>query len=308
MLDDLLGRTALKERIDELEEEVESLEDRLAAEERRRKDAVTDKQEADRRVNRLEDKTEELRDRVERAGGDDQDVRGFRVARAVRGGELDDVLELIASARSGEEALTTVSVAPGDDVPGAFEPKTNALLRRIDSRTGLVALGDDAGVVRVALVPPLAVGVTGVEHGDSFALDRSLFEIPQPHAVAVVRSDEYAGGVCEGGEAVETSSISSDVMSKHSKGGFSQSRFERGRDEQVDEHVEEAVGRFEETVEGHDVQDVFVTGESRLVSRFADELGTDLPVHERTSDARGDGDELLRRGYDSVRGARLYAV
>lgn len=306
MFDDLLGKTALKDRIEELEDEVESLEKRLAAEERRRKDAVTEKQEADRRVNELEDKVEELRDRLERAQGDD-DERRFRVARSVRGSELNGILELLDSARSGDEALTTVAVAPDDRVPDEFEAETTELLRHIDTSRGLVVFGDDAGVVRSALVPPLEVDETGVEYADRFVFDRPLFEIPRPFAVAVVRSDEYAGGVYDD-ERLDFSTLSSDIMSKHSKGGFSQSRFERGRDEQVEEHVHEAVDRFEETLAGHDPETVFVAGDSRLVSRFADSLDVDAPVVQRTADATGSGEQLLRRGYDSVRSARLYVV
>ena len=306
MLDDLLGRTALKERIQELEDDVESLEKRLSAEQSRRKDAVTEKQEADRRVNELEDKVEELRDRLERAEGDD-DERSFRVARAIRGDELDDTVELLGSARSGEEALTTVSVAPDDRVPDEFESGTTALLRRVDTDRGLVAFGDDAGVVRAALVPPIEVDETRVEHSGSFVFDRSLFELPRPFGVAVVRSDEYAGGVYDDGR-LGFSSLSSDIMQKHSKGGFSQSRFERGRDEQVEEHVEEAARRFEETLSEHDAETVFVAGDARVVSRFADEISVDAPVEKRTADATGSGEDLLRRGYDSVRSARLYVV
>ncbi|MFP4187973.1 MAG: Vms1/Ankzf1 family peptidyl-tRNA hydrolase [Halobacteriales archaeon] len=306
MLDDLLGKTALKERIEELEDEVESLEKRLSAEERRRKDAVTEKQESDRRVNELEDKIEELRDRLERAGGDD-DGRSFRVARAVRGDELDDALELFSSTRSGGEALTTVTVAPDDRVPDEFDTETTALLRRIESPTGFVAFGDDTGVVRAALSPPLDVKETRVEYADSFVFDRSAFELPSPYAVAVVRSDEYAGGVYDDGR-VEFSSLSSDIISKHSKGGFSQSRFERGRDEEVKEHVRDSVERFDGMVDGYDVRHVFVAGESRVVRRFSDEVGVDVPVSERTADATDSGEDLLRRGHDSVRSARLYVV
>jgi hypothetical protein len=306
MLDDLLGRTALKHRIEELEDEVESLEERLSAEERRRKEAVTEKQEADRRVNRLEDKTEELRDRLERAGGDEDD-RSFRLARSVRGDGLDDVLELLSSARSGEEALTTVSVAPDDRVPDEFGTETTALLRRVDSDRGLVVFGDDVGVVRAALAPPLVADGTRVEHADRFVFDRSLFELPQPYAVAVVRSDEYAGGVYNGDGRVGFSSFSSDIMSKHSKGGYSQSRFERGHDEDVKEHVREAAEMFEEMV-GNGVEHVFVAGEKRVVRRFTDEVGISAPVSERTADATGEGEQLLRRGHDSVRSARLYVV
>ena len=51
MLDDLLGRTELKERIEELETERDRLEARLEAESERRADAVSAKQTAEERIN-----------------------------------------------------------------------------------------------------------------------------------------------------------------------------------------------------------------------------------------------------------------
>lgn len=307
MFDDVLGKTELKERIEELEEEVESLEERLEAEERRRKNAVTEKQDAHERANRMESKVQELEDRLERAGDDEEDT-GFRLARTVRGATLENTLELLGSVRSGEDSLTTVHVASGDRIPDEFEKETTAALQRVDSKTGLVGFGDDAGVVRVALVPPLEVEETRVEHGSRFALDRSLFELPDTYAVAVVRSDEYAGGVYSDGERVAYSSLSTEVKSKHSKGGYSQGRFERARDEEVKKHVRESAEKFEEILAGHDIDHVFVAGESRLASDFADEIPVRVPVSKRSTDATGSGESFLRQGYETIESARLYVV
>jgi len=232
MIDDLLGRTELKERIEELEDQIDALEGKLDAAERKRKNAVTEKQESDRRVNELESKVEELRDRLERAESEEEEY-DFRLARTVRDDDLAEVLDLLETARSGAEALTTIHVAPDDSVPDEFGTETTALLRRVESKTGLVAFGDDTGVVRAALVPPVAVDETRVEHAAEFVFDRSLFELSGTYAVAVVRSDEYAGGVYVDGERAGFSSRSTEVKSKHSKGGYSQGRFERARDEEV---------------------------------------------------------------------------
>jgi peptide subunit release factor 1 (eRF1) len=307
MFDDVLGKTELKERIEELEAEVEELEDRLEAEERRRKNAVTEKQDAHERANRMESKVQELEDRLDRAEEDEKDV-GFRLAKTVRGQTLEDALGLLESARSGEDSLTTVRVAPGDRVPEEFGTETTAALQRVESKTGFVAFGDDAGLLRVALVPPLGVEETRVEHGPRFALDRDLFELPETHGVAVVRSDEYAGGVYTEGERVGYTSVSTEVKSKHSKGGYSQGRFERARDEEVKKHVREAAEEFDAMLAEHDVDHVFVAGDSRVASDFADEITTRVPVSKRTTDATGSGESFLRQGHETVEGARLYVV
>jgi len=309
MFDDVLGKTELKERIEELEDEVENLKERLKAEERRRKNAVTEKQEAHERANRMESKVQELEDRLERAEEDEEDA-SYRIAKTVRGSVLDKALELIESARSGEDALTTVTVAPDDRVPNEFETETTAALQRVESKTGFAAFGDDAGIVRIALVPPLAVEETRVEHGSRFALDRSLFELPEKHAVAVVRSDEYAGGLYSdsGDERVGYTSLSSEVKSKHSKGGYSQGRFERARDEEVKKHVRESAGEFDAMLTEQGVDHVFVAGDSRVASDFADEISVRVPVSKRTTNATGSGESFLRQGYETVESARLYVV
>ncbi len=307
MFDDVLGKTELKERIKELEEEVEQLEERLGAEERRRKSAVTEKQDAHERANRMESKVQELEDRLDRAEEDEKDV-GFRVAKTVRGPTLSEALKLLESVRSGEDSLTTVRVAPGDRVPEEFGTETTAALQRVESKTGFVAFGDDTGILRVALVPPLAVEETGVEYGSRFAVGRDLFELPETHAVAVLRSDEYAGGVYSDGERVEYTSLSTEVKSKHSKGGYSQGRFERARDEEVKKHVREATEEFGAMLAEHDVDHVFVAGESRVVTRFTGEMSVRAPISTRSTDATGSGESFLRQGYETVEGARLYVL
>ena len=64
MLDDLLGRTELKERIAELEAERERLQAQLDAERERRSDAARARQDAEERVNRLEDRIADLEGKV----------------------------------------------------------------------------------------------------------------------------------------------------------------------------------------------------------------------------------------------------
>jgi len=54
------------------------------------------------------------------------------------------------------------------------------------------------------------------------------------------------------------------VKGKHSKGGFSQSRFERRRDSQIDEHLQ----RCRRALDGVDAERVFVVGEGTLLDEF----------------------------------------
>jgi len=73
---------------------------------------------------------------------------------------------------------------------------------------------------------------------DRFALEREWFLPTGRHAVALVRTDLFALGVYEDDERVDYRGFESDVKGSHSKGGFSQARFERIRDGQIDDHLE----------------------------------------------------------------------
>ena len=97
MLDKLLGRAELKARIEELEDENHHLERQLDAESDRRADAVSDKQAAEERINRLEDRITELEDRVERSQQREEHGREPRRTESLRGDRLDSVLDRLES-------------------------------------------------------------------------------------------------------------------------------------------------------------------------------------------------------------------
>ena len=99
---------------------------------------------------------------------------------------------------------------------------------------------------------------------------------------------EVAEGVFEGEERTGFEGFESEVKGDHSKGGFSQGRFERIRDGQIDEHVarcREALA----AVEGP----LYLTGERVVLSEFEDLAAVTAPV-----DATGDPEEAL---HDAVR-------
>jgi len=228
MLDRLLGRAELEERIDELEEENRHLERQLDAEQERRADAQHARQDAEKRVNRLEDRIADLEGQLDRARDGDGPLER-RHEEGVRGERLAAVLDRLASVEAPDEGALTACVRGGTP--------PDALGELLGSRTALLPKGpalvyaDDAGLVAAALVPPLPPAPFETR-GDRFRVDRGWFRPvddgePRRHALALVRSDLFALGTYEGEERVDFEGFDSDVMGDHSKGGFSQARFER---------------------------------------------------------------------------------
>ena len=292
MLDDLLGRTELKRRIESLEEERDSLEAQLEAENERRAEAVSEKQTVEERANRLEDRIADLEGQLDT---DDRAVEvGFRHETSVRRGRLDGVLSRLESLEADPESVLTAYV------DGGFPEGLRDLL---GERTALVTraapclvCADDAGVLAVALRPPVAPEpFVAWSHTPQF--DRTWFEPTGRFALALVRADIFAVGVYRGDERLDYEGFESDVKGDHSKGGFSQARFERLRDEQIADHLK----RCEAALEGLEVGRLYVTGDRRLIGEF-DADGT------AAVDATGKPEPALADAFQDFWTTRLYGL
>ncbi|MFO7925705.1 MAG: Vms1/Ankzf1 family peptidyl-tRNA hydrolase [Halobacteriota archaeon] len=295
MLDDLLGRTELKARIEALEERRDRLEAQLEAESERRADAVSAKQSVEERANRLEDRIADLEGRLEAAETDTDNANvGFRYEETLRGGRIDSVLDRLASYGGGPESVLTSYV---EEEPSA------GLRELLGDRTPLAARAspclvcvDDAGIVAVALRPPVTPD-TFSEWAESPVIDRSWFRPTGRFALAVVRSDIFAVGVYEGSERISYEGFESRVKSDHSKGGFSQGRFERLRDEQIAAHLDDC----SEALESVEAERRYVVGDRRLIAGFdADETAA--------VDASGKPRDALENAFSDFWSVRLHGL
>jgi peptide subunit release factor 1 (eRF1) len=297
MLDELLGRAALKERIDDLEAENESLRERLDAESERRADAVSARQAAEERVNRLEDRIAELEDRVERAGDGERDL-GFRGVESLRGERRDDVLARLRSFETGPEGALTAMV--DDEVPVAVRDALGDRSALVARASPCLVVADDAGLLAGLLRPPLAPDPFA-EWGESFRLDPAWFRPEGRLTFGLVRSDVFALGVYVDGERRELETVESDVMGSHSKGGFSQARFERRRDEQVSAHLEACRA----VLADRDPETLVLVGERTVLDDFEPAARADAVD---AVDATGDPEAALDDAFRSFWTTRLFRL
>jgi len=264
MLDDLLGRTALREEISTLEGEIEDLEAELAAERTRRKEAVTARQEAQRRENRLEDRIEQLEDTVDRLRNDETTV-SVRRETTLHGRRLDEILDRLDSFQTGPQGALSAHVADGHDLPDELREALGERAALVARAAPCLALVDDAGLVAVCLRapnPPAAF----TEWDDGFHIEREWFQPRDRYTLALVRSGLFAMGTYDGEERTAYHGFDSDLQSQHSKGGFSQSRFERLRDEQIENHLDRCRAALEE----RETDRLFVVGERSVLGEFMD--------------------------------------
>jgi len=296
MLDELLGRARLNERIEELEDENRHLQRQLDAESDRRADVETERQAAERRANRLADRVQELEDRVDRLSGSDRDL-SVRRRESLRGDRLSAVLDRLESIETGPEGALTAFV---DD-----EPLPDVVSDAFGDRASLVsragpcfAFTDDAGLLSVALEPPIE-SEPFVTWDEGFSFDRSLFEPTGQFTLALVRSDLFAMGEYDGRERVAFHGFDSDLGRNHSKGGFSQARFERLRDEQIDSHLE----RCQVALEERSTDRLYVVGEKTVLDAFAEAADATATV-----DATGDPEPALDDAFRDFWTTTLWAI
>ena len=295
MLDRLLGRASLKERVSELEDERESLRAQLEAEQERRADAVSDRQDAQERVNRLEDKIEQLEDALDRRDDADDGIE-FRGVEELRGPRVDAVLNRLESVETDPEEIMTAMVddATSEAVRDAFGERAPLVARAAPC----LAVTDDAGVVSAALDVPVAPEPFAM-WSDGIELDREWFRPTGRYAVALVRADLFALGEYDGRERRSVSGFRSGVKSDHSKGGFSQGRFERLRDEQIDEHL----GKCRERIAEREADRLYLLGDAAAIDR----LDVDAAATDAVG-ATGDPEDALADAVREFFSVRLYRL
>lgn len=293
MLDDLLGRTELKERIEALEERRDRLEAQLAAESDRRADAISAKQAVEERANRLEDRIADLEGRVEAADTDGTDL-GFRREETLRGRRADAVLDRLESFEGDPESVLTAYVE--SDLPDGLREFLGDRAPLVTRAAPCLVCADDAGLLAAALRPPVAPEPF-VERSSAPRIERSWFRPTGRFALALVRSDIFAVGVYEGGERVSYEGFKSSVKSDHSKGGFSQARFERLRDEDIAAHIEDC----EAALESIETDRRYVVGDRRLIDTFDADARAAV-------DATGKPEPALSDAFADFWSVRLYGL
>lgn len=293
MLDSLLGRASLKAEIEELEaelsgchDELEELEEKLKAADRRRREAIREGQEAQEDRNRLEDRVEQLTDELERVkGGHEVEVRGrIRLSRQ----RMTRVLSVLESVETASEDAYTAMLTDGDAtaVREHFGDRRAVVMRAAPC----LCLFDSDGIVELALEPPIAPEPFE-QWDDRFHLEAGWFLPTGTFPFAVVRADLFSRGTFDGSALSYVDGFESDVMGRHSKGGYSQARFERRREEQISNHLD----RAEDRLRGLETDRLVLAGSQEALDRL------ELPARARiTVDASGPPKEALSAAFDEV--------
>ena len=191
--------------------------------------------------------------------------------------EMEKLMARLQACRSPEEDLSTVILPPGSDLPD--EAKTAGLAGT--SKRGWIAL-QCPELFTLLIVPPFTVLESSSTESGSFQLDHLQEMLETPALIISAHAGDTFLGVSFSKDGFEVQEVvQSQVKEKHSKGGWSQKRFERLREEDIKNHVEAVVQRLSHLQGryGSVVRFAVLGGDAALIKQIAPAIR--LPVVER---------------------------
>ncbi|MCK5659874.1 MAG: hypothetical protein KAH86_00840 [Methanosarcinales archaeon] len=295
MLKNILTGSKLKEEITRLENDVERLNNenkRLASiikkdakDEQRLKDALTEKQNAQRDLKLANTQIESLVVQVSKLKQDHDDVIKARHTHAHTKKGFYEILGQLSTITSKDNALTTICVLPEDltgelDHPdklkGTVPDEILTLFDSIESATGKVLF--HSHVISLALIPPLPMKSSDWMMGNHFFTGMAE-DIMQERTVGILmgRSGSSIVGIATTHNGIiDVTTIRSSVKGKHTKGGWSQKRFEHLRDEDVTHHINKVREHMLPLFEEYAPDIIIASGDVNLIDRMLQDIDTTI--------------------------------
>ena len=274
---DLFGKKKLEERILELEAEKSRLEGE-------REDLLRTLDKRDERIRKLSAAVQEAsialkaaEQRAEAASPPVSDTGAERQeeprpgARKLGTREMDLFFERLDAIRSPrEDLLTAYYSGPSPQDAPLFEALRKAA-SAINSRRGGIILHCPQ-LFSLLLIPPFPIKESHSHEGADFSLDPIREMMEEPVLVISAHAGDTFLGVCLSRDKFEAEElVQSSVMGKHSKGGWSQKRFERLREEDVKAHVDLITEKLEAMLGRYKplLHYAVLSGEESLVRQIA---------------------------------------
>ena len=285
---DLFGKKKLEERIQELEVELVRLEGE-------REDLLRTLEKRDERIRTLSSAIQEANLALKaakqrasaRASPAPSDAAGESPeeqkpkARRLGLRDMDFLLEKLHAIRSPREDLL-VAYYPG---PIPEDPAIPQPLKRaasaINSRRGGIILHCPQ-LFSLLLIPPFPIKESQSHEGGKFSLNTIREMMEEPVLLVSAHAGDTFLGVSFCRDKFEAEElVQSSVMGRHSKGGWSQKRFERLREEDVKAHVDLVIEKLEAMLGRYKpvLHYAVLSGEESLVRQIASFV--DLPLVER---------------------------
>jgi hypothetical protein len=307
---------SLEAQLKQLILEKDSITARLEAKEEIARKAVSQKQVVEEELNAANKKIETLEYELSKMRQKKASELNFRNISNISRQAMNRYLFQISSIRAMENSLITVYLKSGEslshldnsnDLIDSLGLKNISFIDKMESSTGILVFYDTNQMIQEAVVPflPLESSSWKLENSFYTAPFQNLIEKEVNLLILLIHAGESFIGITGSPDSFTSHQIvRSSVKGKHTKGGWSQRRFEKLRDEDIQHHLEKVSGALHSMVKESSIEIDFIVavGDSRLVFETLKDFN--YPVIERNLDVSVDKknvDKILKEIWSSKR-------
>lgn len=252
----------LETKLEEKQEKIRKLQNMLEAEKKRRSKLAKEKQDAEEKLNRLKDKIEGIKSTENAETNVESDTKvnfeGLDFA------DLKDSLEKLGTVKSQEKDLITVysprKLSEHSQITDIKNSIPEKILSPLMDKKSLILFYTDNLGLSCFKVNSFYREDLRIE--DKFLVNPLIdFMDTEKYWTLISRGDSKVFKE-ENGTINEIENFKNRVNRQHGKGGFSQGRFERKRDEQIQSHLQNVKTGLKEL----DSENLYILGEKDLCS------------------------------------------
>ncbi len=301
---DLFGKKKLEDRVLELdaaraalEGEKEELLRTLEKREEKIRKLTSANQEANLALKAMEQKVAavSLSPVAEADSGEEKQPRLWKPSKR----EMDMLLQRLKACSSPKDDLLVAFFSGPVPEDVSLPPQAIKTALTVKSQRGKIILYYPQ-LFMLLLIPPFPIQESASWEGSTFQLNQVLEAAETPVLVVSAHAGDTFMGVAmsqEGFEVLEF--VESQVKEKHSKGGWSQKRFERLREEDIKNHVDAVQEKLSMLLAkyGTIVKYAILSGDESLTRQIKPSIG--LPIVERRLETHDEKqlDSLLEEVY-----------
>lgn len=251
------------------------------------KKAIAAKQEAEESLKSIEVKLRTLEHELEKQRIDAPGELSFTHVDQFSKQRTEEFISSISSLNYPAGSLLTVYVAAKEQLSSIkdyesllerIDNESLALIEKISSSTGFVLFYSPDHMVNELIIPPLPLKRSYWNTGDYFDISTAIESLNEDVSMCVLvahAGESFVGLSVDLMEFDSFQVIKSSVKAKHTKGGFSQRRFERLRDEDIAHHIDKVKTALKDLLEEFEdsIDYLILAGDPQL----AREITTDVP-------------------------------
>ncbi len=306
----------LQRQIDRLSAENQKLKTKLDKKDEKTKDALTRKQEVEEILNHTQKQITTLENELSALKEEASKNIAFSGTYLLNKKSFESIVLELSSMRAQQGVLHSIyfntnARASDFDFGDFIDENCIYMFDQIKSNHGKVLFYDENHCISLVIVPPFKIKRSDWITGDVLDTGHLKTMLSCEPVICVVYA--HAGNTVVGivgKDDVHAEIVRTGVQAKHTKGGWSQRRFERGRDQDIEYHIKKVQEKLQSMIDwvcgadgagggaeidgmsGKTIDVVITGGDLRLAREMIADTLDNVPVIEKRVDVDGNPDDI----------------